>query len=285
MGYLILSVLLAIWLFIIKKYGTLSWHSVLSIVFITLISADIPDIVLCYVLRLYSLYLKLFENPALDIRNAILVSDLVILPLMTVIFCYYLARYRRWWIAVIYPISLSLLEFVFVRLGYIEYHHFHAIFTFILYALGAILLYYFVGRLIDYSPPIPDTIMIMPAAYVIMAFPGTILGTVLQFFLWRPGVFQDFIADNWVVAVSMGIISGLVGGLGFWIFRSKTARIWVIVFIGMIDIIISFILLAKGMQVYYHWNSVYHTLMIVGSTILLLVYYWWESKYREGLKS
>ncbi|MGE5416532.1 MAG: hypothetical protein ACM3UZ_07205 [Acidobacteriota bacterium] len=145
-------------------------------------------------------------------------------------------------------------------------------------------MYYIAGRMIDYSPPIPDTIMIMPAAYVIMAFPGTILGTVLNFFLWRPGVFPDFIADNWVVAVSMGSVSGILGGLGFWIFESKLARNLVIILIGLIDLIISFILLAKGILVYYKWNSVYHTLMIVSSTILLVVYNWWESKYRESLK-
>ncbi len=284
MAYLILSALLLAWFFLIKIYGKLSWHSVFIVVFISLIITDIPDIILSYILRLFSLHLNLFADPAVDMRNPILISDLLILPLMTIIFCYYLARYKHWWIAVAFPIALSLLEYIFVRLGYMEYHHIHPVFTLVIYTLYAIFFYYLADRLIDYSPPIADNVAIMPAAYVIMAFPGTILGTVLNFFLFRPGLFLDFIADNWVVAISMGMVSGLIAGVGFSIFRSKLGRVMVITFIGLTDIIINFTLLAKGMLVYLHWSSVYHVLMMVSSTLLLLVYFWWEIKYRESLR-
>jgi|GEM_PF-7024976 len=283
MAYFILTAVVLGWFVHIKIKGKLSWHSILEIVFSSLILTDLPDILLCYHLRLFSLYLKMFSDTNRDIKNALLLSDLVIMPLMLVIYTYYFAKYRKWWIPLVYPITLTMIELLFLKLHLIEYHHFSWIYTFLMYCMGAALFAWLAHRYINYNPPLPEALMIAPASYVIMAFPPTLFGTLLELFQWRPGIFTDGFTDNWVIAVGLGLLSAVIACIGFLVFKSRKSRYWVLFFVGIIHIAINAVLIAKGWCVYHHWNTFFQILLIICSTIILLLYYRWETRYRDRI--
>lgn len=282
MFYIVLLSIFLMWIIVIKVKGKFSWHPLLSIWFVTLVLTDITDILLSRIFGLYNLHIKLFPDISTDTKHGIFISDAFVVPMMAVIFCYYYAKHKKWWMPVILYAVMVLIEAVFVHFGYIEYIDFDPLYTAALYVIGAVLLTNFADRFVNYSPPINYTFVLFFATYVIMGMPSAFLGGGMELFLWRPGIFKDHIADNWVISITMDAVSGLILCIILSKISSWSLRTYTIIGLGVASITFCLIMHLKGILVYNKWNNALLVLRYSASTIALIFFDKWESRYKRA---
>lgn len=286
MFYLILLAVLVIWFVIIKIKGNLSWHSFIITMSVSLMITDTVDIVLCQYLNLYHLHLKIFDNKAADMKHAIILSDVFIVPLMGVIFCYYYAKHKKWWIPIIHASTMILIEGIFHHFKYIEYNDFNPLHTAVFYIIGTVMLTCWTDSLINYSPPLSDRANAFHVISVIMALPILIFGTWPDyFFIFRPGFFANKVSDNWIITDLMYVLLGVLAWLIYPKLTTKLKRTTGIIFLGSVYLIFSLVMHAIGKLIYYRWNNFFHVLIFAGAIVLAILYDRWETNYRQRISA
>jgi hypothetical protein len=265
----------------IKK--KVSWHSAVTILVVTLVPIDWADIIASRFLNLYILPMHLFNDASMDTKLGIIISDVVMMPPLGVVTCYYYAKYKKWWIPFLTVVTMVLMEGVMVHLHYMEYINFDPIYTACFYVISLLLYVNYADRLINYNPPISYAYVLFFATYIIMGIFFTIFGgSVLELFMWRPGIFSDHVADCWFVEIPILIIFGFIASLTVPKLKNKLYRALIFLSFSILGITFSMYMLSKGMLIYNKWNTALMILRYVVPSTMLIFYDRWESSFIES---
>lgn len=135
--------------------GKLSWHSIIAAYTLALFLVDVLDIALNQFAHLYQLSTHLLRDPAKDNLLGIILSDVLILPLTAVIFCYYTRPEHPWRYTLLFTLLHVINESIYLSLGYLHYHNWSILYSTAVYMFGIRLFAYYAPRFVSYDPPIP----------------------------------------------------------------------------------------------------------------------------------
>lgn len=284
MLYLVLLILFLGWSVYVIRKENMSWHTVISIYVVTLFAVDYGDVPFDFWFDFYDLPVHLLNNLDVGHYLGIILSDGIIFPLIAIIFCYYSAKYKHpWLLSILFASIIGVIEFVFVKFGYMVYKHWNHWLTPVLVFVSLRILANFAVRLINYSPPVSYKFRLLCSIYAIVEWPGAILAGAMKLIQYKPNIFANETADNRFVAM---ILTTLMGGIAAIFITRIPQRYRIALFLGLgiCSSIFALWMHLKGMLVYYHWNSL---LMVIRYLVpYLFVYFYdrWESAYTRQFK-
>jgi hypothetical protein len=250
---------------------------------VSLVPIDWTDIVISRFLGLYHLPMHLFKDVSMDTKLGIIVSDVIMMPPLGVITCYFIAKYKKWWIPIFTVVIMVLMEAVMVYFHFMVYVNFNPLYTACLYVLSLLLYTNFADRLINYNPPVPYSYVLFFATYIIMGIFFTIFGgSILELFMWRPGIFTDHVADCWFVEIPGLIVFGLIACFTVPKLKNKLYRALIFISFSVIGIVFSIYMHSKGMLIYNKWNTFFMILRYLVPSTILIIYDRWEYGYIES---
>lgn len=280
MLYIITLIFFLIWLIYIIRKGHISWHALVSIYVVTFFIVDIGDVSFDYWVNFYDLPVHLLNNPDADHYLGIVLSDGIIFPLIAIIFCYYSVRYHHpWLLSILFASILGIIEFGFVKLGYMVYHHWNHWITPAITFVVLRILAHFAERFIYYSPPVSYRFRLICFTYAFTEWPGAIMGNgLMNLYQWRPFIFDNPSADDRFVAM---ILATVMGGLAATFAPKILQKYKIYLFLGLGLLSTSFVLWmhSKGLMLYNHWNDFFSLIRYMAPYLLIYFYDRWESIY------
>jgi hypothetical protein len=268
-----------IWAVIVSRKGRFNWHTLVSIYFIILFVADYGDVSCEYWFGFYELPVHMLRN--LDKGNylGIIFSDGLIFPLIAIVFCFYVSRYRRpLLLSFIFAVMLGMIEYVFVTLGYMIYHLWYHWTTAVISFLALSLLARFAVRFISYSPPVPYRLRLLCAVYVITEWPGAIFGGMMRLYYFRPYIFENETGDDRLVAMILATAAGAMAAAVIPKIPQKF-RLFFFLSLGAASAVFGLLAYSSGILTYGHWNSVLTVIRYVAPYYFVYLYDRWESGY------
>jgi hypothetical protein len=281
MLFLLVMIIFLIWAIYVIRKGRVNWHAVLSIYFVTLFVADYGDVPCDHWFNFYDLPVHLLIRLDEGQYLGIVFSDGLTFPLMAIVFCYYITKYRhKWLLSFISAIILGILELIFVNLGFMIYHHWHhwttAVISFFAFRVLAI----YSERFITYNPPVFYPFRLLCAVYVITEWPGAILGGVMRLFQFKISIFNSETANDRIVAMTLATVMGAIIAL----LVTKTPqkyRIFLFLGMGICSAVFALRMHAAGFFQYNHWNNFFTVIRYIAPYVIVFLYDKWESDFTK----
>ncbi len=283
MLYLVTLVIFLIWAIYVIRKGCMTWHTILSIYFVTVFVVDFGDVPCGYWFHFYDLEVHLLSNLDVGHYLGIIFSDGLIFPLIAIVFCYYTARHHHPWIlSFIFAFMLGIIEFVYVKLGFMVYHYWFYWTTAVLAFLTLRVLACFSARFIDYTPPVSYRFRLLCAIYVISEWPGAILGGAMRLYQYKPYIFTNETANDRFIAMILATIMGATAAV---LIKKIPKKYRIILFLGLgvSSSIFASWMHWSGLLQYKHWNSYFTIIRYMMPYLIVYLYDRWESCYIKKL--
>jgi hypothetical protein len=260
------------------KTKRISWNSFWTIFSIALITVDLVEVIINIILDLYKFPANLYTNPVKDNFLGILFADSIILPLTAVAFCYFV-KSHPWRTSIIFTIMYTFLEWIYLKLGFLQYFGWKLYYSALAYLIGFSLFAPIANKFINCPTKIPYFISLTTFAYVMLVIPGAIPDVLFHLHYWRPGIMRDFWADDRIADLGSCLIIAIIIG----IIIPKTPLLYklpIFIVFTLLTVLFGFISYWKGWLVYVKWN---HFLTFIRYTLPFLFLYWydkWQVKIR-----
>ncbi|MBD0381444.1 hypothetical protein ICC18_15055 [Paenibacillus sp. WST5] len=227
-------------------------------------------------LNLYKFPTHLAIDPVKDNEFGIIFGDTLILPFTFIVFVYYARQSPPWRTSLLFALLSIIQEWIYLRLGYMKYLHWNLAYSAAFYVAGFRLGAYLAPRIATYNPPVPYRIRLICFSHTIIMWAGALFASpLLEMFQFRPGVFNDHMAD----CRFTDLLSGDVLSVLCTIFIPRTPnRFKPLAFTVIACIGISFALYAyfKGWLIYHNWNHFFMVLRYIVPLALIMLYDRWE---------
>ncbi len=169
MPYLITLSVISIWMIALLFRKKLSLHSIVAVYAIGVFTADMFEVSFNLLLRLYKFPTHLRTNPVDANEMGIVLADTLILPFALIVFFYYAAKkIHPWKITVIFAIGFTILEWIYVKLGYLQYLNWYLAYSAAFYVAGFRMGAYLAPRITSYNPPVPYRIRLLCFSHMII---------------------------------------------------------------------------------------------------------------------
>lgn len=283
MLYIITLIFFLIWsIFVIYK-GRMSWHAVITIYVISVFISDYGDVPFEFWFNFYDLQVHLLNNLDVGRYLGIILSDGLIFPFIAIIFCYYSVRFDHpWLLSILFAAMLGILEFLYVKLGYMVYYHWNHWLTPLITFITLRIVACFSNRLVHYSPPISYRFRLLCSIYVITEWPGAILCGSLRLYQYKPNIFNNETANDRFVAMILATLMGVLAA--FFISKiSSSYKIFLFLGLGLVSSIFAVYMHSKELLIYNHWNSVATVIRYIAPYFVVYLYDRWEASYTRHL--
>lgn len=271
--FIITTVFFLLWSIWVIRKGKLSWHAVIGIYVATLFVVDFGDVPFDYWFNFYDLPAHLLNNPDSDYYLGIVFSDGMIFPLFTIIFCYYTSQYRHpWLLSLLFASMLGIMEFCFVKFGYMVYHNWNHWLTPAITFVALRTLAHFSHRFVRYSPPVSYRFRLICFTYVFTEWPGAVMGSgLMNLYHWRLHVFNNSPADDRFMAMTLATV---MGGLAAVLTSIIAQRYKIFLFLGLgsVSALFAIFMNAKGWLLYNRWSNLYTAVRYILPYLLVYLY-------------
>jgi hypothetical protein len=197
MLYLITLGVIFIWMITLLCKRQLSWHSIVAAYAIAVFCADMFEVLFNLLLGFYKFATHLRTNPIDDNELGILFADTLILPFTFIIFVYYAAKTNHpWKTSLPFAIGFIILEWIYLKLGYMKYLNWNLVFSAAFYVAGFRFGAYLAPRISSYNPPVPYRFRLLCFSHMIIMWVGALFASpILKMYQFKPGIFKDLMAD------------------------------------------------------------------------------------------
>ncbi|MFZ5644821.1 MAG: hypothetical protein ACOY46_14650 [Bacillota bacterium] len=280
MLYIIMLAVISVWMVILLRNSHLSWHSIVTAYALGVFSADLVEVSFNLLLGLYKFTTHLSTNPIYENELGIILADTLILPFTLIIFVHYARKEQPWKTSLPFAILFILLEIVFLKLGYLKYIKWSLAYSAVAYVAVFRFYAYLTPSITRYDPPIPYPARLLFFSHTIIMWVGATFALPLfKMYQFRPGVFEDIMAD----CRFTDLLSGDVLAVLCAVFipripnRLKPLAFAVIAFIGVSFALYSYY---KGWLFYHRWNHFFTILRYFIPVFLIMLYDRWEFSYK-----
>lgn len=279
MLYILQTICFSIWLFGVIKKGKYSWHAIINTYCIFLLTIDAVEAITSSVLGFYSFPAHLFSDHIKDETFGFIISDGIILPFTSIIFCHYVTQTKKYWrIILIFVLLQMILESVYLGFGFLLYHKWNIGLSLIAYFVGFSITGKYASNLMRYNPPVPYSVRLAGVTYAAVEWPVAFLSGLLKLFEWKPELFPwlfakqplPFIAIAWALVLLAAVIVPKT--------LSKY-RPMVFLILAALGTYFFYFAHGQGWLIYYRWNNFLTVLRLFISFIILILYDHWESTY------
>ncbi len=280
MLYIILLTAFIVWMIFLMKKQTLSWHAYITAYSIGVYVADVTEVSFNLLLGLYKFPTHLLTDPVFDNELGIVFSDTMILPIALIIFLYYAKKERPWRTSLPFVAMFIVTEIIFLITGYVKYIHWSLLFSALAYIFAFRLAVQNALRISHYDPPIPYFVRLMCFSHTIIMWAGAIFALpLLKMYQFRPGVFEDIMADCRFTDLLSGDILSIILTL---VIPRIQNRHKAIVFTAVTIMGTAFALFANysGWLIYHRWNHILMALRYFVPILLIFLYDRWEFAYK-----
>lgn len=278
MLFLITTFVFLIWAVYVIRKGHLSAHTVFAIYTISLVVADYGDATCDYWLDFYDLPTHLLIDTDAGEHLGLILSDGVIFPLIGIVFCYYAARYQRPWLtSLLFAVMLGLMEFLYVTLGFMVYHHWTHFTTAALAFPTLMVMACFAKRFIGYNPPVPYRLRLACAVYTLSAWPVALLSGILFLFEYTPLLAKGTANDPLLIILPTTAIS--VADALLVPSTAPRHKMALFLLLGVCSSAFALVLYGVGMIQYNHWNSLLTAFVFMAPYPLIWLFNKWEWRY------
>lgn len=271
-----------VWLIILIRKGRLSWHSLIVSYVFSVFAVDMLEVLFNLILGLYKFPTHLLTDPIKDNQLGLIFADTLILPTVFTIFIYYSNNHNQWRAAMLFTSLLTALEIIYLKFGYLHYNQWHVVFSLLFYLAGFRIVAYLAERIKSYNPPIAYSVRILCFVYAINMWISAIVGMpVLELYQFKPGLFDNIMADDRFIELYYGVLMGIVCSLTF---PRASSRLKVLILLGFTCVGVTFALFSyyEGWLIYYHWNHLLTALRYLLPLIFILLYDRWEKTYEKS---
>ncbi|MBD2870347.1 hypothetical protein [Paenibacillus arenilitoris] len=281
MLYLINLGIITLWLIVVLCKRKLSTHAVVTAYVIGVGCADLFEGLFNLFLGLYKFPTQLRADPYYANELGVIFADFLILPFTLIVFVYYASRSNHpWRISLPFAIAHIVMELVYLQLGYMTYVHWHIWLSAFFYVAGFRFGAYLAPRIATYDPPVPYRVRLLCFSHMILMWTSAVFALpILKLYRFKPGLFQDFMADcRFAELVSGDILSVLCT-----IFVPMTPRKrkpLVFAAIALVGAAVAVFSDYMGWLVYYRWNLFLTILRYVVPVGIIMLYDRWEANYK-----
>jgi hypothetical protein len=283
MLYIFTLAVISIWMVILLRKRQLSLHSLIAAYAIAVFTADMFEVLFNLLLELYKFPTHLRANPIDDNELGIIFGDTLILPFAFIIFVYYASKTSRPWITTLkFSALYIILEWVYIKLGYMKYLHWNLGFSAVFYLTGYRFGAFLAPRISSYNPPVPYWARLLCFSHMIIMWVGAIFASpLLKLFQFKPGVFDDFMADCRFTDLLSGDVLAVLCTV---LIPRVPRKLKPLAFLLIACIGFSFALFSyqKGWLIYRHWNHWLTALRYIVPIVLIMLYDRWESSYQTS---
>lgn len=196
MLYITMLAVISVWMVVLIRRSHLSWHSIVAGYAIGDFSADLVEVSFNLLLGLYKFPTHLLSDPIFDNELGIIFADTLILPFTLIIFLHYAKKDHPWRTSLPFAILFIILEYIFLKFGYMKYIHWNLAFSALLYIAVFRSVAYLASYITSYNPPIPYPVRLLCFSHTIIMWVGaTFALPFFKMYQFRPGVFKDIMAD------------------------------------------------------------------------------------------
>jgi hypothetical protein len=282
MLYIINLAVFVVWMIALLRKKKLSWHTLLAAYSIAVFCADMIEVSLNLLLNLYKFPTHLAKNPVDENELGIIFADTLILPVAFIIFVYFARKSNRpWAISLLFAALFTLLEWIYLEIGYLKYIHWNLAYSAAFYVVGFRVGAYLAPRLATYDPPLPYRVRLLCFSHTIIMWIGALFAEpLLKMYQFRPRVFADSMADcRFTDLVSGDVLTWLC----VLFIPMIPRRLKHVVFAAIACLGISFAYYShyKGWLIFHRWNHVLMALRYVVPVFLVLLYDRWELSYEQ----
>lgn len=281
MLYLIYLAVITLWLTILLRKRTLSWHSVVTAYVIGVGMADLFEGLFNVILGLYQFPTHLRSNPDYDNELGVVFSDFLILPLVLIIFVHYAARtIHPWRVSIAFAALHISLEWIFLQSGYLTYVHWSILYSAFLYVCGFRFGAYLAPRISSYNPPIPYRIRLLCFSHMILMWVSAVFALpLLKLYQFKTGLFPNIVTDCRVAELVTGDILSVLCTIFVPMTPQKLKPV-VFTAIAGVGAFIAVFAYLQGWLIYYHWNLFLSVMRYVVPVGFIMLYDRWESAYK-----
>lgn len=262
------------------KTGRINWNSFWTIYTISLVTADIIEVFINIIFNLFKFPANLLTDPHKDNFLGILLADSVILPLTAILFCF-IARNHPWKTSINFTILYSFLEWIYLKLGFLQYTGWKFYYSTLVYFLGFLLLSRVANKFINSPIKVPYFISLTTYAYMVLVIPGAIPDVLFHLHYWRPEILRDFWSDDRIADLGSSLIISIM--IGIIIPKIPIPyKLLTFIILSIFTVLFGLICYWKGWLVYVKWN---HFLTMVRYTLPYFFLYWydsWQVKIRKN---
>jgi hypothetical protein len=281
MLYIFNLIFFLIWAIYVTRKGKLSRHAIVNLYVFTLFIVDIPEVIFNQLMGLYKFPTHLLADPVQDNLLGIVLGDSFILPLVGIIFGCYVKQGQPWRMVLPFTLGFVILEWVYLKLGYVHYNHWSIWYSTFFYFIGLRLVAHYAPRFVTYHPPIPYQIRLFCFSYTALVLPSAFFGAIFNLLQWRPGFFEDIHSDDRFTALGSIWVLSLIT----MIIIPKTPRPYKLaVFIMLAAFATFFALYAywSGWLIYHHWNHFFTAMRYFVPFAFVMWYDRWETAYEKN---
>ena len=280
MLYIIMLAVIFVWMIALIRKSHLSWHSFVTAYSIVVFSADLVEVTFNLLLGLYKFPAQLLTDPIYDNELGIIFSDTLILPFTLIIFLHYAKKDHPWKSSLPFALLFIVLEYVFVKLEYVEYIHWSLAISALLYIVVFRILAQIALYITSYNPPLPYSIRLLAFSHTIIMWVGAMFALPLfKMYQFRPGVFKDIMADCRFTDLLSGDILALFIVISIPRIANNLKPL-VLTIIASIGVSFAFYAYYNGWLIYHSWNHLFTILRYFVPIFLIMLYDRWESGYQ-----
>jgi hypothetical protein len=280
--YIFHAICIFIWLLGVIKNGKYSWHAIINTYFIFLLVVDVPEVFFSHYLGFYRFLIHLLFDFNKDDQLGLIFSDGFILPVFSIIVCHYATQIKNHWrLTFIFTLLQGILEWIYLRLGYLLYHKWNLWLSVTLYFIGIRLSTEYASRLMRYNPPVSYSLRIAAATYSVTVWVGAVLGGLLiRLYEWTPHLFTLQSAEDRFPDVSISWVLALLSAI---IVPKIPLKYRPIVFMIFSALATAFCYFAygHGWLIYHRWNHLLTALRWFIPFIVIMWFDHWESTYAK----
>ncbi len=283
MLYIVLFVLFLLWAVLLMRKSRMSWHSLAAAYAIAFYCAAHAEVVFNELLDLYRFPARLVQDPVYDNILGMIFSDVLILPVVFIVVLHYARKDHPFRTALAFLALMFVLEVISVKLQYVVYYRWHIGASMLFYGVAFFLTAKIAPRVMAYDPPLPQWVLLLVFGYTVMTLTGVLLSMpVLRLYQYRPGLFQDYMADTRFADNLSG--EAIVAFLALLLPQKKKRAKIVYCLIGAFTGT-AFALSAyyKEWLIYHNWNHFFMALRYIVPVGLIYLYDRWEGAYQARL--
>ncbi|WP_028610212.1 hypothetical protein [Paenibacillus harenae] len=279
MLYLITFLLLVIWMVALVSKKRLTWHALVLSYCIAVFCADMLEVTFNLLLQFYKFPTHLTKNPIYENELGIIFSDTLILPAAFIIFVYYARKGRPWTMTLLFASLFTILEWIYLKFEYLRYIHWSLAYSAAFYVAGFRVGASLAPRIASYDPPMAYRIRLLCFSHTVIMWFGALFSLpLLKLFRFRPGVFQDIMADCRFTDLLSGDLLALICVL---VIPRTPDRMKLLTVTAIACIGFSFSLYAyySGWLIYSRWNHFLMAMRYFAPLYMILLYDRWERSY------
>lgn len=260
------------------KTKRVSWSAFINIYVLTLLVVDIIEIALNLLLGLYKFPAHIFSDPVKDNFLGVLCADSVILPLTAIVFCYYV-KSHPWKTSFVFTGIMTFLEWLYLRLGYLQYCNWKIYYSAIAYFFGFSFFSRFANDFIFRPLKVPVVIRITCFTYTVLVLPGAIPDVLFNLHYWHPGIVTDPVFDDRLADLGFCLIIAILTGIVMPRITPKY-KIPAITVLALMSVMFSLFSYWQGWLIYNKWNHFLTVIRYAVPFVLIYRYDKWQAKLR-----